>query len=174
MTILCYKNGEFAADGLEVHGDLITSKNVKKIIVATKEDRWTILGKRIVAFAIAGTPTAEITMKKYMSKGIDMEQQFINVCHDEFSALCIDGEGTSYVIDSIKDDGVFKLIIVDTKPAEFGIAVGIASEVARALMNGKLAYSAKEAVAFSCDSYVSCGGVIQVETLTDIVKRLSV
>lgn len=173
MTIICYKNGLLAADGMETHRDLITSLTIEKIVKSAKEDNWCILGKRIVAFAACGTVTTDITLKEYLSKGIGMQEQSINVCHDEFSAICIDVEGTSYIIDSIIDNGVNKLIIVDVKPVYFPIAIGVGVETARALMRNKLNYSALEAVEFNCEHYTSCGGSIQSVKIADLVKELS-
>lgn len=173
MTIICYKNGILAADGMETHGDFISSLSTKKIVVSTQDDHWTILGNRIVAFAACGTVTADITMKEYLSKGIGMEEQFINVCHDEFSVLCVDTEGTSYTIDSIKDDGVYKLIIVDTKPLYFPIAIGVGTETARSLMGGLFEFTAFTAVEFNCKNFTSCGGTIQEVHIADIVKQLN-
>lgn len=172
MTTICYKKGRLVTDGMEVHGDYISSLNVKKIVISTKEDNWTVLGKRIVAFAACGTATADITIKEYLSKGIGMQEQFINVCHDEFSVLCVDEEGTSYTIDSIKDDGVYKLIIVDTQPVDFPIALGVGNETARSLMGKELDYTAYQAVKFNCGHFTSCGGAIQQISIAAIVNQL--
>lgn len=173
MTIICYKNNRLAADGLETHGDFITSSNVEKIVVSNQSEKWYILGKRIVAFAACGTVTADITLKKYLSKSIGMEEQFINVCHDLFSALCIDEEGTSYIIETIKDNGVDKLIIVDVKPFDIPVAIGVGSDVSRALMNSHLAFSAYAAVEFNCVNFTSCGGTIKEVDIKEITKKLN-
>ncbi|UYE93421.1 hypothetical protein [Shewanella phage FishSpeaker] len=173
MSIICYKAGILAADGIETHRDLISSLNIEKIVKADKSNKWSILGKRIVAFAACGTVTADITMRKCLTEGIGLEKQFINVCHDEFSALCIDDSGNSYIIDSIIDNGVHKLIIVDVKPLQFPIAIGVASETARALMTSSLDYNAVDAVKFNCENFISCGGTIQEVNIAKLVKELN-
>lgn len=173
MTIICYKNGILAADGLETHRDLISSKVIEKIVVSGVNDNWTILGERIVAFAACGTVTADITLKECLSKGIGLQEQFINVCYDEFSALCVDMKGTSYTIDSIKDDEGYKLIIVDVKPLYFAIAIGVGTETARALMTSDLDYCARDAVEFNCKNFISCGGMVQEVCIADVVKQLN-
>ncbi|MNM27095.1 hypothetical protein D3C81_375790 [compost metagenome] len=171
MTTIAY-------DGKRLCSDSQTSVSGKrrlgprqKIYVAGKDDNWTLLGQKVIAFAAAGNSGAYHYIVAALEKGVGVEQS-IAAKNLSFSCIVVVESGKAYIWQVTRNlkAGEDRQEI-NHIPGPY--AVGSGADFAEAALG--MGFSAKKAVKVAKRHDLHSGGKVQVYRIpVKGVKRLRV
>lgn len=104
MTTVAYRQGVLAADSRMTAGLQLKSDKFKKIF--TPQDS-TILGQKVLAYALAGNASSQLVLKTVLQEGLDVLSTLDT--KDDFSAIVVTKD-TAFLVDKNEDDNSFTII----------------------------------------------------------------
>lgn len=171
MTIICAKENILCCDGYVTYNSgLLENDQFNKIHTPEPGEIWTILGRRVLAFGLAGTLTVVEPFKELLRKGIYHDTKAFHGIGCA-SVLCYTEDlDLFYLSVGSKDEGDKSLFIIHDESSKLA-AVGVSTAIAKAYMcAGK---SARKAVELLIKSNVSLGGKISELDVAEWKKELA-
>lgn len=151
MTTIAVKNGVIAADSRMTAGLTLKSDNYKKIEDLTNKQA-TILGKKALAYALAGTVSSKLILERVLEEGLDVLSTLET--EDDFQAVVMT-QDTTYIVNKEEKEQVFSIIEI---PDGVHYAMGSGATVANYILNK--GGDPVDAVAAACTTDLGSGGDI--------------
>jgi len=157
MTTIAWCGKILAADGQStINGNRRLLSNSQKIHVATAEDNWTIEGKKISAFGMAGRPSALNLVKETLTTGLKHDTK-ITEKDTSFAIIAVAETGEAFKW-QVTNDSKKQLQHVDLLPVTGPMAIGSGGVFAEAVLS--IGMSAVDAVKAAMKLDVMSGGEI--------------
>lgn len=171
MTTVSFDGKRLVSDSQATVGTRRRLGPAKKIHVAGKDDNWTLLGKKVLAFGFAGNGGALNWITQSLTKGVGAEQP-VTAKEISFSVIAVTDTGDAFywnVSKHLKNAEDRHEVTPVTGP----IAIGSGAVIAETVL--ALGKSAKKAVKAAMQQDIHTGGALQVYRVpVKGVKRLRV
>lgn len=125
MTTITYRNGVLASDSRMTAGLQLKSDKYKKIFTPANA---TILGQKVLAYALAGNASSQLVLKAVLEEGLDVLSTLDS--KDDFAAIVVTKE-TAYLVDKSEDESSFTIVEI---PEDNHYALGSGNIVANYIL----------------------------------------
>lgn len=171
MTIICAKDGILCSDGyITFNNGMLENDQFNKIHTPEPGEIWTVMGKRVLAFGLAGTLSVVDPFKELLRKGIYHDTKTFHGIGGASILLYTEDLDLIYIGVTDKHDREESLFLIHEQSGDCS-AVGVATAVAKTYMvTGK---SARKAVELLVKTNVSLGGKISELNVAEWKKELA-
>lgn len=123
MTTIAWARGILAADGRMTAGLQVKSNTFKKIF--TPQDS-SILGQKVLAFALAGNASSQLVLKAVLAEGLDVLSTLDS--KDDFQAIVVTKE-SAYLVSKDEEESCFGIIEIGEEAYAMGSGSIVASYI---------------------------------------------